>query len=76
MSEIDYRQSLVNRVLEIPAAICPEIFHDFTLRGQDRGKVDWDSTMLSDKGVPLQTLRDLCVMLENKAEAMGLTVKV
>jgi len=75
-NEKEYKNQLVDRILEIPASICPDIFNDFTLRGEGRSVVAWNETMLRDSGVPTSRLRDMCVILENKAEIMGLTSKV
>lgn len=70
-SMVDYRKELLTRITELPASICPDIFVDFTLRG-DRSVVEWNKPMLEDEGLPISRLRDLCVLLENKAEGMRL----
>ena len=75
-SEQEYRGQLVGRILEVPAAICHDIFQDFTLRGEGKSVIAWNETMLRDKGMPVTRLRDICVMLENKAEIMGLTSQI
>ena len=67
----DYRKNLITRITELPASICPDVFVDFTLHG-DRSIVAWNMPMLEDEGLPISRLRDLCVILENKAEAMRL----
>lgn len=70
---IKYRASLIRRITDMPASICPEIFSDYTLRGEGRNTIQWNTDMLLDAGVPLKQLRDICVILENKAELMRLT---
>jgi len=68
-----YRKSLIERISNLPASICPEAFSDFTLRGEGRTHIEWDTDMLIDAGVPVDRLRELCTMLENRAEFMKLT---
>lgn len=68
----DYRSGLVERILSITAAICPEEYYDFTVRGENRNVITWNENMLKDEGVGLDRLRNLCVLLENKAEMMNL----
>jgi hypothetical protein len=75
-NEKEYRQYLISRILDQPASICHEWFQDFTVRGEGKGIVEWNEKMLSDVGIPINRLRDLCVILENKAELMGLTPQV
>lgn len=60
----DYKKQIINRILSIPPSVCPEIFHDFTKRGEIG--ISWDKDMLNDEGVPLERLRDILTMLENK----------
>ena len=70
-----YRIDLQQRVLDIPASLCTEIYHDFIVRG-DNSIITWNKTMIEDEGFLLDRLRDLTVILENRAEAIGLTSKV
>lgn len=72
----DYRLNLKERILDQPASICPEYYSDFTIRGEGKTHIEWNTKMLSDNGVPLDRLRTLCVQLENKAELMGLIPQV
>jgi hypothetical protein len=60
----DYRLNLLERILSIPASLCPEIFQDFTVRGE-MVRIEWIDVMLRDEGLSLERLRTLCVMLEN-----------
>lgn len=69
-----YRSDLVRRITDVPASLCPTLFTDYTVRGANVSTVEWNTDMLVDSGVPLEQLRDLCVILENRAEAMRLTV--
>lgn len=61
-----YRLDLVKRILEIPASLCPFEFVDFTVRGEAMDKIEWNKKMLEDEGLPLNNLRFLCTILENK----------
>lgn len=67
----EYRNELIGRILDLPASICPEVFSDYTKRG-DTPVITWNTSMLEDNGVPISQLRDLCVLVENKAESMKL----
>ena len=67
----EYRAQLIGRILDIPASICPDIFHDYTQRG-DTPVITWNTKMLQDNGVPISQLRDLCTLCENRAESMRL----
>ena len=69
----EYRKLLVQRITDLPASICPDIFHDFTIRG-DNPVILWNEKMLNDNGVPISQLRDLCVLCENRAESMRLII--
>lgn len=75
-SEKDYRDLLISRILDQPASICPDPFVDFTLRGEGKNHIEWNTDMIIDKGMPSQRLRDLAILLENKADLMGLTQQV
>lgn len=68
-----YRALLIKRIAEISPSICPEPFQDYTVRGEGKATITWNTDMLIDKGVPLNQLRDLCVLLENKAAMVRLT---
>lgn len=63
-----YRSSLIERILVITAAICPEPFSDFVLRGESRNTIGWNEKMLNDQGFEVSKLRELCTLLENEAE--------
>jgi hypothetical protein len=66
-----YKASLIQRITDLPASLCPEPFADYTVRG-DTKIITWNIDMLIDNGNPVNRLRDLCVMLENKAELIKL----
>lgn len=68
----EYRTLLIERITEQPASICPLPFVDYTLRGEGKVAIGWNINMLTDKGVPISQLRDLCVLLENRADSMRL----
>lgn len=64
----EYRKDLQNRILAIPASLCHEWYHDFTLRGADSPVVKWNETMIRNEGIDLDRLRSLAVILENTIE--------
>lgn len=63
-----YRSDLIKRITDKSASVCPSIFQDFTLRGEGRTKIEWNTDMLVDNGVPTIRLRDLAVLVENIVE--------
>lgn len=63
-----YRVGLINKISVSPPSFCPDLFEKFTLRG-DREHIEWNNTMLTDPGVPLQTLTDLWTLLSKRVEA-------
>lgn len=67
-----YRANLIERITDIPASLCHEWFQDFTLRGEGHKIIEWNTDMLLDSGMPINRLRDLCIMLENKADSIKL----
>lgn len=66
----EYRADLIKRIIDLPPSICPDVFRDFTIRGEDLKKIEWNTDMLIDPGVPLNMLRDICSLTENKAESL------
>ena len=55
----NYRAELVSRIVDLSPMYCPPLFKDFIVNGL------WNKDMLENEGVPLQTLRDLAVLMEN-----------
>lgn len=68
-----YRTNLIQRILFIPASLCPKEYQDFVIAG-DVGVLKWDEKAISDQGMSIDRLRPLCVQLENRAEVMGLSI--
>ena len=68
-----YRQNLLERIFSTSASLCPEIFTDFTVRGEGKEVIEWNQNMLIDQGTPVSQLRDLTVMLENTKELRRLS---
>ncbi len=68
----DYRNNLIKRITDLPASVCPDVFIDFTIRGEGITKIEWNIDMLLDEGVPVERLRDLCTLTERKAELIRL----
>lgn len=59
----DYRRFLVNSLLELPPSLVNERFYDFRLN--EGSRFTWNENMIKDKGVPIDTLRDMKVLLQN-----------
>lgn len=68
----EYRKQLIDRILNVPASLCPEPFFDYTIRGEGVKTITWNNHMLKDEGSSIKTLRDLCIILENRAETIRL----
>jgi hypothetical protein len=62
----DYRESLIEKILNLPVTACPSIFDDFKTRGNDA--LIWNEAMVRDKGVPLKQLMDIYTLISNKVE--------
>lgn len=71
--QAEWRADFFERIIEIPAAFCPEPYWDFTLRGENVKKVEWNETMLKDEGIDWLKLRGLIAILTNTMENRGLT---
>lgn len=64
-----YRKELVQRILDVPASLCPIEFSEFTLRGESQSVIQWNEKMLSDDGMTINRLRDLCTIVERRFES-------
>jgi hypothetical protein len=64
-----YKLDIIQRILDVPASLCPIEFYEFTIRGENQLVVTWNETMLRDEGLTLNRLRDLCTLLENKFDS-------
>ncbi len=64
-----YRAELIKRIASISASLCHEWFVEFTVVNQEKSILEWNMDMLLDNGVPLSTLRDICTVMENRAES-------
>ncbi len=62
------RKNLITKILSLPAVYCPEVFADFTVRGQDVTKVEWNEKMIRDPGMETQRLWDIRILTENRIE--------
>jgi len=69
-----YRKELQERILAIPASLCPDWYHSFTIRGANTTQVKWNEEMIRDEGVDTERLRTLTIMLENRVELHRLTI--
>lgn len=61
---VDYRYKLLERIISVSASLCPDAFHMFTLRGEQRKNVGWDEGILALETT--EKLRNLCVLLEKR----------
>lgn len=69
-----YRESIIKDILLYPASICPSVFVDYTLRGEGKSQIEWNTDMLIDTGIPINQLRDLNTLLSNTAEFRKLNI--
>jgi hypothetical protein len=60
-----YREWLIDKIISIEAIYCPDIFIQYTHRG-DVQKIDWNLKMLQDAGVPTDKLLDIYTLSSNK----------
>lgn len=67
----EYRLSLIERITDIPASLCPIEFDAFTIRGEGKKTIEWNETVLNDAGMSIDRLRNLCTILENKNNIIG-----
>lgn len=63
-----HRTELCNRILSIPASLCPLDFEDFTLRGEGFSKIEWNESMITDEGMDPIKRQFLCNILDNRME--------
>lgn len=68
-----YRTGLILKITISPPSLCPEIFQDFTLRGQGKEKIEWNEKMLQDPGLPMQKLVDMWTLLSKRIEIASQT---
>lgn len=61
-----YRVSLQDRILCIPASVCPWEFHDFTIRNEKTPEILWNEVMVRDEGISIDRLRELCTLTERR----------
>jgi hypothetical protein len=71
----DYKESLINEILSLPASLCPLTYHDFTIKGEGVKEIKWNEAMLKDPGMEIERLRTIKVMIENRMSLMGITIK-
>ena len=72
--QAEWREGFLEEIKDIPAAFCPEHYWDFTIRGENVSKVEWDMKMLADEGVDWLKLRGLIAQLRNIMQQRGLTL--
>ncbi len=62
----EYKISLIERIVNIPASLCPLEYDAFIVRGEGKVGITWNETMLNDPGLSTDRLRNLCTLLENR----------
>lgn len=65
----DYRKELIERILAVPASLCPLEFSEFKLVGDSQAVIQWNEKMVRDEGMTVNRLRDLCTILERRFES-------
>lgn len=70
----EWRAKCIEKILSIPAALCPEAFTDFVIRGDKHPALVWNEQMIKDDGMLLDKLVTLRTLLENRAEYAGITL--
>lgn len=65
---VDYKQSLIKRILGLPASICPWEFDDYVIRNENTPVILWNEVMLRDEGMSTDKLSQLCILLERRFE--------
>lgn len=65
---IDYRKSLINRILTIPATMAGEQYFDFINRNKEESTITWHTEMVSNPGISIDRLRDMCAIVEARWE--------
>lgn len=64
----NYRTELQERILSLPASLCPFDYQDFTVRGEGKDTITWNQEMIKNEGLSLDRLRDICVIVEKRWE--------
>lgn len=64
----EYIKELCNRILSIPASLCPSDYDDFIIRGEGHSKITWNESMIKDEGFDNTKRLFLCNILENRLE--------
>jgi len=63
-----FRRSLIERVLAIPASLAGSVYEPFINRFPEERKLEWNAAMIADPGMPLDLLRNMVTILENRYE--------
>lgn len=62
----DYRDRLVDRIIEVDPEHSADVHQDYVRRGTQG--IEWDELMLRDGGMTLDRLRDVYILAENKKQ--------
>lgn len=75
---VDYRKSLINRILSTPAEMAGEQYFDFINRNRETMTISWHAEMVADPGMDMDKLRNMCTSVEARWELYqnnGLSLK-
>lgn len=59
-----YHLDLISRLMATPASTAPDLFYDFTIRGEGKKTIEWNEVMLRDPGMSLDKIRDMALHME------------
>lgn len=65
---VNYRKSLINRILSVPAILAGEQYFDFINRNLEAMTITWHTEMISDPGMSMDKLRNMCAIVEARNE--------
>jgi hypothetical protein len=65
------RVDQIERLLALPASLCPSNFRDYTSIVSD--KIVWNETMLRDPGMDMTHVYGMTTLIQNRIELEGLT---
>lgn len=61
----EYREDLIFRIVSLSASTTAPEFYQFTVRG-DKETIEWNKAMLTDPGISIDLLRDICTLTERR----------
>ncbi len=70
MNNNTYREKIVEQIMNIPPSICPPELQEFTIRGENMAKIEWNKAMLEDQGIEVTKLVMIRNLLENLFDSL------